>query len=99
MITVSKQATEKFEEIRLKVKNPENSMIRVSFGGYGWGGPKLQLTLEELKNENDVVVESRGVKVVYTAKLEAYLRDSVIDYSNKWFDRGFSIKGSGTSSC
>ena len=99
MITVSKEAAEKFEEIRLKAKNPENTMIRVSFGGYGWGGPKLQLTLDELKNEVDVVVESQGIKVLYEANLEAYLRDAVIDYSNSWFERGFVIKGSNTSSC
>jgi len=71
----------------------------VSFGGYGWGGSRLQLTLDELKNEDDVIVESRGVKVVYEANLEAYLRDSVIDCSNKWFECGFAIKGSGASSC
>ena len=99
MITVSKEAAEKFEEIRLKSKNPEKTMIRVSFGGYGWGGPKLQLTLDELKNENDVVVESRGVKTIYEDDLETYLRNAVIDYSNKWYERGFIIKGSTASSC
>jgi hypothetical protein len=35
MIKVSKEAAEKFEEIRLKANNPENTMMRVSFGGYG----------------------------------------------------------------
>lgn len=35
MITVSKEAAEKFQEIKLKAKNPENMMIRISFGGYG----------------------------------------------------------------
>ena len=99
MITVSKEAAEKFEQIRLKAKNPDNSMLRIAFGGYGWGGPKLQLTLDELKNEVDVVVESRGIKVIYEADIQAYLSDAVIDYSNKWYERGFVIKGSGASYC
>lgn len=99
MITVSKEAAEKFEIIRLKAKNSEKAMIRIGFGGFGWGGPKLQLTLDELKNEDDEIVESQGVKVVYESDLEAYLSKVVIDYSNKWFDRGFIIKGSGASSC
>ena len=99
MITVSKEAAEKFEVIKLKGKNSETAMIRIGFGGFGWGGPKLQLTLDELKNEDDEIVESQGVKVVYESSLEAYLSSAVIDYSNKWFDRGFIIKGSGASSC
>ena len=99
MIKVSKEAAEKFEEIRLKANNPENTMMRVSFGGYGWGGPKLQLTLDELKKENDVMVESQGVKVLYANNLEAYLSDAVIHYSNSWFEKGFVIKGSSASSC
>lgn len=35
MITVSKEAAEKFEIIRLKAKNSEQTMIRIGFGGYG----------------------------------------------------------------
>lgn len=35
MIKMSKLAAEKFEEIRAKSKNPEKTMLRISFGGYG----------------------------------------------------------------
>lgn len=35
MITISKLAAEKFKEMALKAKNPEATMLRVSFGGYG----------------------------------------------------------------
>ena len=35
MITVSTDAAQKFEEIRLKAKNPEKTMLRVAFGGFG----------------------------------------------------------------
>ena len=99
MITVTDIAAEKLNETIAKEKNPQSTMLRVTFGGYGWGGPKLQLTLDELKNEDDEIVESQGVKVVYESDLEAYLSNLVIDYSNKWFDRGFIIKGAGASSC
>lgn len=99
MISVSKEAAQKFEEIKLKAKNPEKTMLRVAFGGFGWGGPSLQLTLDELTNNEDTIVESQGIKVIYESDLEAYLNNSVIDYSNKWFERGFHIKGAMTSSC
>lgn len=99
MVNVTKDAAEKFNELRKKAENPEKVMLRVSFGGYGWGGPKLQLTLDELKGKNDIVVESQGIKVIYASDLEAHLNRTVIDYSNNWFNRGFTIGGGSTSSC
>lgn len=35
MINVTKDAAEKFNEVKQKSKKPENAMLRVSFGGYG----------------------------------------------------------------
>lgn len=99
MINITKKATEKFNEIIQKSENPEKIMLRVNFAGYGWGGPKLEVTLDELKNDNDVVVEAGDIKVIYDSMLEAYINGVVIDYSNSWFNRGFSISGGSSSSC
>ncbi len=35
MVKVTKQAAEKFNEIKEKAKNPQNAMLRVVFAGYG----------------------------------------------------------------
>lgn len=35
MISISKLAAEKFDGLMKKAKNPENTMLRVLFGGYG----------------------------------------------------------------
>lgn len=99
MIKVSEKAAEKFDEVKQKYKNIENAMIRISFGGFGWGGPRLQIALDELKRDGDVIVESQGVKVAYNSDLEPYVNGIVIDYSNKWYERGFILRGSGMSSC
>ena len=99
MINLTKTAVEKFNEIRKKAKNPENTMLRVYFAGYGWGGPRLELTLEELKGDNDIVIEAEDINVVYASEIEAYVDGIVIDYSNNWFNRGFTIRGGSTSSC
>lgn len=99
MIKVTKSAADKFNEIRKDSENPEKAMLRVSFGGYGWGGPRFRLTLDELIEEDDIVMESEGIKVVYSSNLEIYLNETVIDYSDNWFSRGFSIRGGNTSSC
>lgn len=99
MVKVSEYAAEKLKELIGKQNKPEHTMLRVTFGGYGWGGPQLKLTLDELKGKNDVVVESQGITVVYESDLEGYLHNSVIDYSNSWLERGFVIRGNGLSSC
>lgn len=99
MINLTKEAAEKFNEIKQEANNPEKAMLRISFGGYGWGGPKFKLTLDELKRENDIIVESRGLKIIYSSELGDYLEGSIVDYTNNWYNKGFTIKGSGTSSC
>lgn len=59
----------------------------------------MELTLDELKREKDIIVESRGVKVVYDSDIQMYINDILIDYSSKWYERGFVLRGAGTSSC
>lgn len=51
------------------------------------------MALDESRKRNDIVTESQGIKIVYEADLENYVKDSVIDYSNKWFMRGFVLRG------
>lgn len=99
MVKVSEIAAEKLKEAIAKQKNPENIMLRIGFGGFGWGGPRLELTLDELKNHSDIVVESQGITVVYDSGIEQYVRNSIVDYVNSWFEKGFVIRGGRTSSC
>ena len=74
-------------------------MVRIGFESFGWGGPRLQITLDELKDEDDVLVESEGLKIVYSSMLERYVNNCIIDYSNRWFEHGFVIRGANVSSC
>lgn len=99
MVKVTKMAVEKLNEIIANQKNPENIMVRIYFGGFGWGGPRLDLTLDESQDNSDIVTEYDGIKIVYNADVKKYVRNSVIDYANSWFQRGFIIRGEGTSSC
>lgn len=99
MVKVTEMAAEQLKKTISKKKNPEKVMLRISFGGYGWGGPRLKLTLDELKNQDDVVIESQEITVVYSHDIEEYVRNSVIDYSKNWFQRGLVIRGAKTSSC
>lgn len=99
MIKVTKRAVEKFNEFKQKDESMVNAMLRISFGGYGWGGPKLQLALDELKNNDDILVKVEGMSIVYNLDLEAYVNGAIIDYSNDWFSPGFIISSPNSSSC
>ena len=99
MITVTKSAADKLKELIKDRPNPEKTMVRIIFGGYGWGGPRLQLTLDELKSNDDVIQEFEGITVIYGSELEVHANGLTIDYSSNWFNKGFSLKGRGTSSC
>ena len=99
MIRITDTAISKFKEISQKAGEPANAMLRVGFGGFGWGGPRFKLTLDESLHENDILIENGEIKVVYESKLNDYLETAVIDYSDSWFNRGFQIKGGGISRC
>ncbi len=53
----------------------------------------MKLALDGFKEKNDVIIESQGIKVVYHPDLEAYLKNAVVNYENKWYKRGFVLDG------
>lgn len=91
LIDVSKEAVEEFNRIKQRSKNPENVMLRINFGGGGWAGPRFNLTLDEFKDEDDIVEELDGIKIIYRKRLADRLKGAVIYYSNSWFNRGLAI--------
>lgn len=99
MIKITDIAAAKLKELISKRKNPDDTVLRISFAGIGWGGPKLELTLEESREKNDIIVETQGIKIAFEADLEPFVKDSVIDYSNGLFDKGFEIRGANASTC
>lgn len=90
--------TEKAIEAFKKEKKTENTMIRIAFEGFGWGGPKLRVVLEEQKNNDDIVIEVDNIHVVYEKALKPYIERIVVDYKNLLMIKGFYIK-EGLSSC
>lgn len=44
------------------------SVVRVNMAGFGWGGPNLDVVLDE-QQQNDILVEKDGVKFVIEEKL------------------------------
>lgn len=99
MIKVTEAASNKFKEIAAKEGNSDQLMLRITFGGISWGGPRLLLSLDETKQKGDIVVEANGMKVVYTKQVAGHVEKATIDYRDKWYDRGFRLVGLPYSSC
>lgn len=57
------------------------------------------MSLDEKKRKGDIVVETNGVKVVYTKQIEGHINTATIDYRDKWYDRGFRITNLPFRSC
>jgi len=45
------------------------------------------------------MVESNGVKIVYSKDLEAYLANQLLEYGDKWYNKGFHFSGNNSGSC
>ncbi len=99
MLTLTEKAAEKFKALAAETANPEEQVLRVTFVGMCCGGPTWHLSPDGFRNATDMVAESNGVTVVYSQKKENRLKDAVIDYSDKWYNQGFYLKGEKTSTC
>ena len=99
MITVTQPAVDKIKEVLQGSENQESNLLRIQVDGYGWGGPQFRLTLDELKGQNDKVIETNGLSVIYNKDIEEYLENMILDYEETSFSRGFTIKGTSSSSC
>ena len=79
----------------------KNPVLRLNIAGFGWGGPRLGLVLDELDNsENENVITDNDVKIAYDRRIENYVNSAsniTIDFRKDKYGAGFVILGG--SSC
>ncbi|MGI6733458.1 MAG: hypothetical protein ACOX4J_04725 [Anaerovoracaceae bacterium] len=59
----------------------------------------MGMALDEQMREDDLLVESNGVKVVYSKDLKPYVEHLALEYEDKWFNKGFRLTGNNLGSC
>jgi iron-sulfur cluster insertion protein len=91
MITVTKTAVAKIQDILIEESNPALK-LRVFVQGGGCSGMQYGFTLDETQNEDDWDLEISGVKVLVDSMSGAYLQGAEIDYQEDQYGATFSIK-------
>ena len=68
-------------------KYNEPFFIRLNMG-IGWGGPQLELTLDESKGEHDQLFEVEEVKLLIHSGKMPYFENTKLDFVKNWLGMG-----------
>ena len=71
-------------------------LLRIIFEGFGWGGPKLGLTLEEPEEKDTMEID--GLSLMMTESVKGFSEGQVLDFINDKRGSGFVIQ-SGLGGC
>jgi len=75
------------EELKDISKDVTDPHIRLHMG-VGWGGPRLQLALEESTQPRDTVTKIEGIKFVVDSNQSSYFKSVKLDYTKNLFGMG-----------
>jgi iron-sulfur cluster insertion protein len=97
-IAVTERAASRIREI-LAVE-PGKSALRVSVNGGGCSGFQYGFELEDIRNDDDLVIERNGATVLIDSTSLVYLNGSQIDFVDDLIGQSFRISNpNATASC
>lgn len=97
-ITLTERAAKQIA--RILKSEEEGTLLRVSVQGGGCSGFQYGFTLDDMKTDDDLVLERDGVKVLIDSVSVEYLAGSEIDYVDDLIGSAFKINNpNATASC
>ena len=97
-VTMSASAAKRIATILSAESKP--AMLRVSVEGGGCSGFQYSFKLDDKKNDDDLVLERDGAKVLIDEMSLGYMEGSVIDFVDDLIGQSFQIKNpNATASC
>jgi iron-sulfur cluster insertion protein len=79
---------------------PGKSALRVSVNGGGCSGFQYDFELEDMRNDDDLVIERNGATVLIDSTSLVYLNGSQIDFVDDLIGQSFRISNpNATASC
>jgi len=89
LVRVTKDASVKINE--LKVREANGEFLRIRITGGGCNGLSYHMKFVEQGKKGDILVNSEGIQVLVDSKTTLYLRGTTLDYSNKLVAGGFKF--------
>ena len=99
MITVTEKAAEKIQEfMKEEAESPE--YLRVYVQGGGCSGLSYGMGFEQAPDEDDIVMEENGVKLLVDSYSVDHLQGASVDYIESLMGSGFKVNNPNvTKSC
>ncbi len=99
MLEVTPRAIEEIRKL-LAQEGDEGLVLRVRVVPGGCSGYSYEMGFDDEFDESDEVVETEGIKVVVDETSAQFLKGAVLDYTDGFQGRGFSIKNpNATATC
>lgn len=96
-ITISDSAARRISELVAGNGKPEQ-MLRVSISGGGCSGFQYGFSLDGTLNDDDLVIEQGGVKVVVDQVSLDYIKGAELDFVEEMIGSYFALKNPNASS-
>jgi iron-sulfur cluster assembly protein len=90
LVVLSEAAASKLQELVTAEQNPQLGLRVYVYSG-GCSGYRYGMMLEDQPSNEDVTVESRGIKVYVDRQSTQYLTGSEIDYLDTLMGAGFTV--------
>ena len=100
MLTVSEKAAAKAKDLFKEKGLPEDTGLRVFVAGGGCSGYQYGMALARDVEDDDLIIENAGVKLVVDPDSAPLLEGAEIDYVDDLMKAGFTISNpNATKSC
>ena len=99
LLTITSKAAEKIA-VFMKEETDKPEYLRVYVQGGGCSGLSYGMSFEKTKEEDDVLIEENGVKIIVDSYSQDYLKGANVDYIESLMGAGFKINNPNvTKSC
>ena len=99
LLTITPKAAEKIA-VFMKEETEKPEYLRVYVQGGGCSGLSYGMSFEKAKEEDDVLIEENGVKIIVDSYSKDYLKGANVDYIESLMGAGFKINNPNvTKSC
>ena len=91
MISITHEAVDQLRDFLSEQGTPDHG-LRVFVAPGGCSGLQYGMSVEEMAEEDDHVIEINGVKLLVDQFSASYLEGAVVDYQNSLMGGGFTVQ-------